>query len=119
VDSSNHIAAVGALRDVGGDGGVVLALVRHATTSAFHANHCAYSFLVIKVILGVNLVSYAAQRRAGMEARAAADVVNDFGRNPIGEGKEEQVRFFFACGCLIMELTAHFFFYLILNVGVQ
>ncbi|GLB45078.1 putative eukaryotic membrane protein family protein [Lyophyllum shimeji] len=48
-------------------------------------------FLVIKVILGVNLVSYAARRRAGMEAREAADVVNDFGRDPIGEGKEEQV----------------------------
>lgn len=48
-------------------------------------------FLVIKVILGVNLVSYATQRRAGMESRAVADAVNDFGRDPIGEGKEEQV----------------------------
>ncbi|KAG6865852.1 hypothetical protein C0991_011184 [Blastosporella zonata] len=48
-------------------------------------------FLVIKVILGVNLVSYASRRRAGMEAREAADVVNNFGRDPIGEGKEEQV----------------------------
>ena len=26
-----------------------------------------------------------------MEVREAADVVNDFGRDPIGEGKEEQV----------------------------
>lgn len=25
-----------------------------------------------------------------MEARAAADAVNDFGRDPIGEGKEER-----------------------------
>jgi len=40
--------------------------------------------------MGVNLVSYATRRRAGMEAREAADVVNDFGRAPIGEGKEEQ-----------------------------
>ncbi|KAG5638629.1 hypothetical protein H0H81_011348 [Sphagnurus paluster] len=48
-------------------------------------------FLVIKVILGVNLVSYASRRRAGMDAREIADVVNDFGRDPIGEGKEEQV----------------------------
>ncbi|KAG5643443.1 hypothetical protein DXG03_000916 [Asterophora parasitica] len=48
-------------------------------------------FVVIKVILGVNLVSYASRRRAGMEAREVADVVNDFGRDPIGEGKEEQV----------------------------
>ena len=49
------------------------------------------SFVVIKVIIGVNLLSYAAKRREGMEAREVADVVNDFGRNPIGEGKEEQV----------------------------
>lgn len=42
--------------------------------------------------MGVNLVSYATRRRAGMEARATEDVVNDFGRVPIGEGKEEQVR---------------------------
>ena len=49
------------------------------------------SFVVIKVIIGVNLLSYAAKRREGMEARETADVVNDFGRDPIGEGKEEQV----------------------------
>jgi hypothetical protein len=51
------------------------------------------SFVVIKVIMGVNLVSYATRRRAGMEAREVADMVNDFGRDPIGEGKEEQVCF--------------------------
>lgn len=51
------------------------------------------SFVVIKVMLGVHLVSYATRRREGMEAREAEDVVNDFGRDPIGEGKEEQVRF--------------------------
>lgn len=50
------------------------------------------SSVVIKIILGVNLLSYATRRRAGMEARERADVVNDFGRDPIGEGKEEQVR---------------------------
>ncbi|KAG1786793.1 DUF747-domain-containing protein [Suillus plorans] len=47
-------------------------------------------FLALKVLLGVNLISYATCRRAGMEARAAADTVNDFGRDPIGEGKEER-----------------------------
>ncbi|TFK44218.1 eukaryotic membrane protein family-domain-containing protein [Crucibulum laeve] len=47
-------------------------------------------FVVIKVIIGVNLVSYATRRRAGMEEREAADAINDFGRDPIGEGKEEQ-----------------------------
>ena len=50
-----------------------------------------HSFVVIKVIVGVNLIGYATRRRSGMEARQAADVVNDFGRDPIGEGKEEQV----------------------------
>jgi len=49
-----------------------------------------FCFVVIKVIMGINLLSYATRRRAGMEAREAADVVNDFGRDPIGEGKEEQ-----------------------------
>ncbi|KAI0268633.1 DUF747-domain-containing protein [Gloeopeniophorella convolvens] len=47
-------------------------------------------FVLIKVIMGVNLVSYATRRRAGMEAREAADVINDFGRDPIGEGREER-----------------------------
>ncbi|KAG1735114.1 DUF747-domain-containing protein [Suillus paluster] len=47
-------------------------------------------FLALKVLLGVNLISYATRRRAGMEARATADTVNDFGRDPIGEGKEER-----------------------------
>lgn len=49
------------------------------------------SLVVIKVMIGVNLVSYAASRRAGMEAREEADKINDFGRDPIGEGKEERV----------------------------
>src|SRR6266545_3057973 len=49
------------------------------------------SFVVIKIIIGVNLLGYATRRRAGMEEREARDLVNDFGRDPIGEGKEEQV----------------------------
>jgi hypothetical protein len=49
------------------------------------------SFVVMKVMLGAHLVSYAARRREGMDAREAEDVINDFGRDPIGEGKEEQV----------------------------
>jgi hypothetical protein len=28
-----------------------------------------------------------------MEARATADAINDFGRDPIGEGREEQAGF--------------------------
>ncbi|OBZ68004.1 Endoplasmic reticulum membrane protein 65 [Grifola frondosa] len=50
----------------------------------------AILFLVVKIMMGVHLLTYATRRRAGMEAREAADVVNDFGREPIGEGKEEQ-----------------------------
>jgi len=49
------------------------------------------SFVVVKVIMGVNLVSYATKRKAGMEAREAEDTINDFGRDPIGEGREEQI----------------------------
>ena len=45
-------------------------------------------------MIGVNLVSFATRRRAGMEAREEADKINDFGRDPIGEGKEERVRSF-------------------------
>ncbi|KAJ6586900.1 eukaryotic membrane protein family-domain-containing protein [Mycena vulgaris] len=48
-------------------------------------------FVVVKVIMGVNLVSYATKRKAGMEAREAEDAINDFGRDPIGEGREEQI----------------------------
>ena len=46
---------------------------------------------MIKIIIGVNLVSFATHRRLGMEAREEKDKVNDFGRDPIGEGKEERV----------------------------
>jgi len=45
--------------------------------------------------MGVYLVSYATRRRAGMEAREAEDVVNDYGRDPIGEGQEERVSYIF------------------------
>ena len=51
------------------------------------------SCVVIKIIIGVNLVSFATQRRAGMEDREQEDKVNDFGRDPIGEGKDERVSF--------------------------
>ncbi|KXN90816.1 hypothetical protein AN958_03470 [Leucoagaricus sp. SymC.cos] len=47
-------------------------------------------FVVIKIILGVNLITYATRRQAGMEEREAADVVNNFGRDPIGEGEDER-----------------------------
>jgi hypothetical protein len=97
---------------MGGYGGVVLALVRtHVATSALLLIVvCICSFLVIKVMLGVNLVSYAAQRRAGMETRAAADAVNDFGRNPIGEGKEEQVRLCFITIALLSSVNSSMHF---------
>ncbi len=46
----------------------------------------------MKIIIGVNLVSYATKRRYNMEAREEADKINDFGRDPIGEGNDERVR---------------------------
>jgi hypothetical protein len=64
----------------------------------FHSSVCLQispSFVLIKVIMGVYLVSYATRRRAGMEAREAEDVVNDYGRDPIGEGQEERVSYIF------------------------
>lgn len=77
---------------MGYNGGVILALV----CLSLDMNVCVLkwlfsSFVVIKIIVGVNLVGYATRRRAGMEQREAADAVNNFGRDPIGEGKEEQV----------------------------
>jgi hypothetical protein len=53
--------------------------------------------------MGIKLISYATQRRVDMEQREAADAVNDFGRDPIGESKEEQV----------CTLHIHFFMFLI------
>jgi hypothetical protein len=50
-----------------------------------------FSFVVIKIILGVNLITYATRRQAGMDEREAADVVNNFGRDAIGEGEDERV----------------------------
>lgn len=52
----------------------------------------SHRFVVVKIIMGVNLVGYASRRRAGMEAREEEDKINDFGRDPIGEGQEERVR---------------------------
>ncbi|KAG8743630.1 hypothetical protein FRC11_013803, partial [Ceratobasidium sp. 423] len=48
--------------------------------------------VTIKLMLGVNLLVYATSRKKYMDARMKEDEdVNKFGRNPIGEGKEEQV----------------------------
>lgn len=68
---------------------------------------CSLSTVVIKIIVGVRLLSYATKRRAGMEARAAADVINDFGRDPIGEGKEERVSTHFLYDLLCLETVSH------------
>lgn len=37
------------------------------------------------------MLGYATKRMAGMEQRRADDQINDFGRDPIGEGNEERV----------------------------
>lgn len=51
-----------------------------------------FCLVTIKIMLGVNLLAYASGRKKGMDARIQADEdVNKFTRNPIGEGKEEQV----------------------------
>jgi hypothetical protein len=83
------------LHKVGGDGFWILAVVGiFSICQVAHDDDVAWiadSFVGIKIIMGVKLLIYATKRRAGMEAREVADAVNDFGRDPIGEGKEEQV----------------------------
>ncbi|KIM31638.1 hypothetical protein M408DRAFT_317895 [Serendipita vermifera MAFF 305830] len=65
----------------------------------FGQRHIKYGILItlawvclvlVKIIMGVNLISVATHRRADMERREAEDVVNDFGRDPIGESKDEK-----------------------------
>ncbi|QRV96480.1 TAPT1-like protein [Ceratobasidium sp. AG-Ba] len=81
-----------------------LALAVHGSTWSWswtwiRAAQCAvvgllawFCLVTIKIMLGVNLLAYAIGRKKGMDARIQADEdVNKFGRNPIGEGKEEQV----------------------------
>lgn len=53
------------------------------------------SLVTIKLIMGINLLTYARRRMEGMgmERRIREDEeVNFFGRPPVGEGKTEQVR---------------------------
>lgn len=45
--------------------------------------------VVVKLLLGLGLLSYSALRQAGMEEREAEDEVNNFGRDPVGVSKEE------------------------------
>ena len=47
--------------------------------------------VIIKIMLGLGLLSYSAVRRGGMEEREREDRVNDFGRAPVGESKAETV----------------------------
>ena len=49
------------------------------------------SLVALKVLLGLLLLSYSTMRRAGMDAREARDVVNDFGREPVGQSAQETV----------------------------
>jgi hypothetical protein len=74
-----------------GAGYVVLGMVTFSSVALF-STLMPTSFVVLKVIIGINLVHYAVGRRAGMEAHEKEDAVNDFGRDPVGEGPEERVR---------------------------
>jgi len=47
--------------------------------------------VVIKLLLGLGLLSFSAVRRAGMDEREREDEVNNFGRAAVGESKEETV----------------------------
>ncbi|TXT11025.1 hypothetical protein VHUM_01776 [Vanrija humicola] len=45
--------------------------------------------VVLKILLGLGLLSYSALRQAGMDEREAEDKVNNFGRTAVGQNKEE------------------------------
>lgn len=49
------------------------------------------SLVVLKILLGLGLLSYSALRQAGMDEREAEDKVNNFGRTAVGQNKEEIV----------------------------
>lgn len=68
------------------------------------------SLVAFKILLGLLLLSYSAMRKVGMEAREKEDGVNDVGRAPVGQSKEESVsggsrrtarRFGCACGAAV------------------
>ena len=80
-----------AFPEAGRDRSIALGLVSCVTYAGDLPSCRPISFVVVKIIIGVNLISYATRRHAGVEEREKADVINDFGRDPIGEGKEEQV----------------------------
>jgi hypothetical protein len=49
------------------------------------------SLLIIKIILGINLITYATRRKIGMDERAAEDEATNNSSIPIGETKDERV----------------------------
>ncbi|EJD52619.1 DUF747-domain-containing protein [Auricularia subglabra TFB-10046 SS5] len=51
---------------------------------------CWLCVVLLKILLGLQLVGFALTRQAGAAARVELDKINDFGRDPIGEGKEER-----------------------------
>lgn len=82
---------------MGGIGHSKLAEVLSSVTSnrlQFWLTSILNSALTVKLILGINLLSYASRRRVGMDERMKDDEeINDFSRPAIGEGIEEIVRF--------------------------
>jgi len=51
-----------------------------------------FCLILVKIMLGIQLVIYATRRRKGMALREEIDAINDFGRHPIGETTEERAR---------------------------
>ena len=45
--------------------------------------------VALKILLGLSLLGYSAKRQANMDETEKEDEVNDFGRAPVGESKEE------------------------------
>ena len=82
-------------RAMGCAGTCSMALVSAHWTNIDHSHgRIGCSLVTIKLILGINLLSYARRRSEGdaMERRMKEDeAINFYGRPPIGEGKREQV----------------------------
>jgi hypothetical protein len=49
------------------------------------------SLIAVKVMLGVQLITYALRRQRGMRSREVEEVAND-GKKPIGQSLEEKVK---------------------------
>jgi hypothetical protein len=66
----------------------------------------SYSAVIVKIIIGLQLVVFAIRRQETTRARELEDAVNDYGRPPIGETQEEKVSQYLHSNVIIIKLQA-------------